>query len=274
VNRGVRDPRFHCIYLTAVGLTTGGSSTSHIYTPTAHIIQRKENWEVRAVPRLCELYPGICLVGTSTKTHKTVTVHSDLPPLLTLFCDIIQRIVLITYRNFGTNYWFRRQGSRNRYTLCNIPEDSIFHLLRARSPKSDGLSFPRTWAVVLGMYELYPYIYCVHLFSSSQSKITTFVPNRSSLIRRFRETAGSCHGMSRRTSLEVHAFQSCICLDAGYLFCRSKRTRGAQPASDVCLFIHQRINLFQSFTGVFSSWFRTRTSVSCAVRGICHFTSC
>jgi hypothetical protein len=30
-------------------LTPGGSSTSHIYTQTVHIIQRKENWEVRAV---------------------------------------------------------------------------------------------------------------------------------------------------------------------------------------------------------------------------------
>ena len=78
--------------------------------------------------------------------------------------------------------------------------------------------------------------------------------------------------MSRRTSLEVPAFRSCNCMDAGYLFCRLKRTRGAQPASDVCLFIHQRISLFQPFTGVFSSWFRTRTSVSCAVRGICQFT--
>jgi hypothetical protein len=31
------------IYLAAVGLTSGGSSTSHIYTQTVHIIQRKEN---------------------------------------------------------------------------------------------------------------------------------------------------------------------------------------------------------------------------------------
>jgi hypothetical protein len=31
------------IYLTAVGLTPAGSSTSHIYTQTVHITQRKEN---------------------------------------------------------------------------------------------------------------------------------------------------------------------------------------------------------------------------------------
>jgi hypothetical protein len=31
------------VYLTAVGLTTGGSSTEHIYTHTIHRIQRKEH---------------------------------------------------------------------------------------------------------------------------------------------------------------------------------------------------------------------------------------
>jgi hypothetical protein len=40
------------IYLTAIRLTPGGSSTSHIYTQTVHTIQRKENWEVPAVPCL------------------------------------------------------------------------------------------------------------------------------------------------------------------------------------------------------------------------------
>jgi hypothetical protein len=62
------------IYLTAVGLTPGGSSTSHIYTQTVQIIQRKgqreENWEVPAVPLSCELYPDICLT-TEEKARKT-----------------------------------------------------------------------------------------------------------------------------------------------------------------------------------------------------------
>jgi hypothetical protein len=49
------------IYITAVGLAPGGSNTSHIYTQTVHIIQRRENWEVLAVPRFCETYPNICL---------------------------------------------------------------------------------------------------------------------------------------------------------------------------------------------------------------------
>jgi hypothetical protein len=60
------------IYLTAIGLTPGDSSTSHIYTQTVHIIQRKENWEVRAVPRLCELYPGICLT-TEEKARENLS---------------------------------------------------------------------------------------------------------------------------------------------------------------------------------------------------------
>jgi hypothetical protein len=60
---------YHYLFLTAIGLTPGGSSTVHIYTQTVHRIQRKKhikqqkekNWEVRDVPRLCKLYPGICL---------------------------------------------------------------------------------------------------------------------------------------------------------------------------------------------------------------------
>jgi hypothetical protein len=53
-------------------LTFGGSSTSHIYTQTVHIIQRKGNWEVRAVPCLCELYHGICL-ATEEKARKNLS---------------------------------------------------------------------------------------------------------------------------------------------------------------------------------------------------------
>jgi hypothetical protein len=60
------------IYLTVIGLTPGGSCTSHIYTQTIHIIQRKENCEVRAAPRLCELYPGICLT-TEKKARKNLS---------------------------------------------------------------------------------------------------------------------------------------------------------------------------------------------------------
>jgi len=55
--------------LTAIGLPPGGRSTAHIYTQTIHrttqnkqyIEQHKHFRRVRSVPRLGELYPGICL---------------------------------------------------------------------------------------------------------------------------------------------------------------------------------------------------------------------
>ena len=55
--------------LNAIGLSPGGSSTVHIYTQTIHrttqnkqYIEQHNNFgRVRAVPRLGELYPGICL---------------------------------------------------------------------------------------------------------------------------------------------------------------------------------------------------------------------
>jgi len=72
------------IYLsTAIGLPPGGSSTVHIYTQTIHrttqnkqyIEQHKRFGRVRAVPRLVELYPGICLT-TEEKARKTLSQGS------------------------------------------------------------------------------------------------------------------------------------------------------------------------------------------------------
>jgi hypothetical protein len=37
-----------------------------------HNNKKKKNWEVRAVPRLCELYPGICLT-TEEKARKNLS---------------------------------------------------------------------------------------------------------------------------------------------------------------------------------------------------------
>jgi len=55
--------------LTAIGLPSGGSSTVHVYTQATHrttqnkqyIEQHKKYGRAPAVPRLCELYAGICL---------------------------------------------------------------------------------------------------------------------------------------------------------------------------------------------------------------------
>ena len=66
--------------LTATELSTGGSGTLHIYTQTIHrTIQNKQYVEqhnnfgrVRAMPRLGELYPGICLT-TEEKVWKNLS---------------------------------------------------------------------------------------------------------------------------------------------------------------------------------------------------------
>jgi hypothetical protein len=72
---------YDMIYLTAIGLPPAGSSTVHIYTQTVHktthnkqYIEQHKNGTgtVRAVPRLGELYPGICLT-TEEKARKNLS---------------------------------------------------------------------------------------------------------------------------------------------------------------------------------------------------------
>ena len=71
---------YDMIYLlTAIGLSSGGSSTVHIYTQTIHrTIQNKQYKEqhnnfgrVWTVPRLGKLYPDICIT-TEEKAWKTL----------------------------------------------------------------------------------------------------------------------------------------------------------------------------------------------------------
>ena len=57
--------------LTAIRLTPGGSSTEHIYTQSNTINLGR----VLAVPRLCELYSGICLT-TEGKARKNLSQGS------------------------------------------------------------------------------------------------------------------------------------------------------------------------------------------------------
>jgi hypothetical protein len=69
--------------LTAIGLPPRGSSTVHIYVQTIHRTtqnkqyteQHKHFGRVRAVPRLRELYPGICLT-TEEKVWKNLSQGS------------------------------------------------------------------------------------------------------------------------------------------------------------------------------------------------------
>jgi uncharacterized membrane protein len=63
------------LFLTAIGLTPGGSSlhtNSTQSTENGTYIIINKYWEVRAVPRLCELYPVICLT-TEEKSLKNLS---------------------------------------------------------------------------------------------------------------------------------------------------------------------------------------------------------
>ena len=60
--------------LTAIGLSSGGSSTVHIYTQTIHRTTQQFG-RVRAVSHLGELYPGICLT-TEEKARKNLSQGS------------------------------------------------------------------------------------------------------------------------------------------------------------------------------------------------------
>jgi len=77
---------YDMIYLlNAIGLTPGGSSTVDIYTQTVHrttqnkqyIEQHNHFRRVRAVPRLGELCPGICLTTGEKARKKSFRVAED-----------------------------------------------------------------------------------------------------------------------------------------------------------------------------------------------------
>jgi hypothetical protein len=78
--------------LTAIGLPPGGSSTVHIYTQTVHrttqstqTVHRttQQLGRVQAGPRLCKLYPDICLT-TEEKARKNLSHGSRKMPVCTM----------------------------------------------------------------------------------------------------------------------------------------------------------------------------------------------
>jgi hypothetical protein len=68
--------------LTAIGLPPGGSRPVHIYTQTVQRTTKKlkKRRRVLAVPCLCELYPGICLI-TEEKPWKNLSGWKNLSQL-------------------------------------------------------------------------------------------------------------------------------------------------------------------------------------------------
>jgi len=83
--------------LTAAGLSPGGSSTVHIYTQTIqratqdkqYIEQNKHFGRVRAVPRLCGFYPGICLITDEKHGKTSVRVYIYMQQVGLLHCSVI-----------------------------------------------------------------------------------------------------------------------------------------------------------------------------------------
>jgi hypothetical protein len=90
--------RYAMMYLlTAIGLSSGGISTVHIYIQTIHrttqnkqYAEQHKNFErVRAVPRLCDVYPGIFLT-TEEKARRNLS-HGRKPQYMRqAFCIYIR----------------------------------------------------------------------------------------------------------------------------------------------------------------------------------------
>ena len=83
-----KDDRIY--FLTAIGLTPGGSSTVHIYAQTIQrmtqnkqYIEHRNFGRVQAVPHLYRLYPGICLT-TVEKARKNLSQRSRRVPAGTM----------------------------------------------------------------------------------------------------------------------------------------------------------------------------------------------
>jgi hypothetical protein len=100
--------------LTAIGLLPGGSNTVHIYTQTIHrttqnkqyIEQHRYFGRVRTEPRLCGLYPGICLI-TEEKARNNLS-HT----ILTILPDVTSHTTIIL-----THKIFRRRHRKAKIAM-------------------------------------------------------------------------------------------------------------------------------------------------------------
>jgi hypothetical protein len=72
-----------------------------------HNNEKKKIWEVRAVPRLCELYPGICLTTEEKHGKTSVRVVEECP-------DISVAVVQYTFTHKQyTEQHNERQNTQN-----------------------------------------------------------------------------------------------------------------------------------------------------------------
>ena len=74
-------------------MAPGGTSTVHIYTLTVRRTKQLTNWEeCGPAPRLCELYPGICLT-TEEKAWKNLIQGSRRMPVGTMKTEYTEQSI-------------------------------------------------------------------------------------------------------------------------------------------------------------------------------------
>ena len=119
--------------LTAIGLTPGGSSTVHIYTQTMHRTTQKFKRErererertVQAVPRLCKLYPDICLT-TEEKAWENLGIEKPQPVEVTgvkipisahkFYLTRVSHSISVSWSHVYTMYdWVKHQKAKGAH---------------------------------------------------------------------------------------------------------------------------------------------------------------
>jgi len=146
--------------LTAVGFPPGGSSTVHIYTQTIHRVtqnkqyveQHKNFGRVQFVPRLCGLYPGICLT-TEEKAWKNL-IQGD------------RRVPAGTMKIHKHTGYTQKNGA-----VSKVNKKFISHLTRAQRTPSAAATVRVSHALTLR--RLMSYIYGAPILDVSRSHTTT-----------------------------------------------------------------------------------------------------
>jgi hypothetical protein len=84
--------QYSTIQYSTVQYSTVQYSTVHIYTQTVHRTTQFSLGRVRAVPRLCQLYPGICLT-TEEKARKNLSQGSRRVPVGTMRTEYTEQYI-------------------------------------------------------------------------------------------------------------------------------------------------------------------------------------
>ena len=207
------------------------------------------------------------------KTHKTVTPRSELP------LSLSSSVTLPTaYQQFLTDVSGQPiipiVKGQEIATRC-VTSHTSAHLVTSRRKPEIGRSVFSTHVKPQCLdFTNCVCMYRVNQFSSSERKITIFVPNRYLLLRHIRENAGSCHRMSRQIRWKCMHFKVASAWTLCSMFVAGSQQQALNPLqTSVYIFINE-LTCLNSSLACFHPGIRTRTNVSSAVCGICQFTSC